>query len=60
MNTRLLIEIHKMLKWIIIKSEMEERGQKAGMNYSPEAMGKQIDKLAGQLPDIDYILEEPK
>lgn len=52
----ILMEIHKMLKWIIIKSKMIERGQLSGMNYSPEAMGKQVDEFAGQLPDISDII----
>ena len=50
--------IERMLKWTVIHLKMIERGQLAGMNYSPEATGKQVDELVGQLPDISDILNQ--
>jgi hypothetical protein len=52
--------IERMLKWLVIKLKIEGRGQLAGMNYSPEAMGKQIDELVGQMPDVSDIIKEKK
>ncbi len=52
-----LDRIERMLKWIVMKGMMVDRGELAGMNYSPEAMGKQIDELVGKLPDLSDIIK---
>lgn len=53
-----LDRIERMLKWLILKTMMVDSGELAGMNYSPEAMGKQIDELVGELPDISDIISK--
>lgn len=56
MNKR-IDRLDRMLRWLVLNTMMINRGELAGMNYSPQAMGKQIDELAGEIPNIEDILK---
>lgn len=50
--------IGRMLKWLVIKQLMEDRGKLSGLAYRPTSMAQQINEQAQEIPDISDILEE--
>jgi len=53
-----LNRIERMLKWLVITTQMERRSTLAGLGCNPEAIGKELNGLCGRAPDISDILEE--
>lgn len=55
-----LDRIERMLKWIVITTQMERRSTLAGLGCNPEAIGKELDGLCGKAPDVSDIIREKK
>ena len=50
-------DIQRMLKWLVIMTQMERRSTLAGLGCNPEAIGKELGGLCGKAPDISDILK---